>query len=231
MAEANVASKEIPPSPKKVLGGLFILVYIAGMAVYSVWFLITGGFNEPVTQLVSFFRETDISPRVFSWQYDVIVGFILLDLWMSIGSVVLIRVVTGKNPQMFFEKWKPLMSLRPSALLFKLLAGVSAEEIVFRWFPLAVLYPLWNTGLALWILVALSSALFAAIHIYNQEPKDRSIFFTLPQLLIGFVFSYIFLAYGFEAALAIHMLFDILLFILIKVSWEINPEAYAPKST
>jgi len=132
---------------------------------------------------------------------------------------------------MFFEKWKQMFSLKPLYLFYRLLGAVASEEIIFRWFPLAVLYPLWNTSLALWIIIFLSSVVFGLLHVSNQEPGQRNLAFTLPQILGGFVFSYIFLAYGFEGALAIHLLYDVLLFIPMKVMWECAPETFAKNST
>ena len=201
-----------------------------GIVAYSIWFLIDGGFHKPVTQLASFFKKTDISPQVFSWKWDTIVGFILLDLWVSIGAILLLIIVTRRSPKMFFEKRKRLLSLKPLRLFYSLLEGVAAEEIVFRWFPLAILFPLWGTNLALWIIIVLSSVIFGILHVSNQEPGQRNIAFTLPQILSGFVLSYLFLAYGFEAVLAIHLLFDALLLIAVKPVWECNPESFAKKS-
>lgn len=230
MTEASVVADKEKPSIKESIGGLFVLAYIVGIVAYSVWFLIDGGFHKPVTQLVSFFKKTYISPQVFSWEWDTIVGFILLNLWASIGAILLMIIATRRNPKLFFEKWKQMLSSKPLRLFYRLLAAVAAEEIVFRWFPLAILYPLWGTNIALWIIVALSSVIFGLLHVLNQKPGQRNIAFTLPQILCGFVFSYLFLAYGFEAVLAIHLLFDVLLLIALKIMWECNPEVFAEKS-
>lgn len=192
MTDTGTLPDEKETSLKQVFGGLFVLGYALFILVFSVWLLVSGGFNEPVMRLLLFFSETNIEPQ--SWSWSAITGFALLKLCLAIGLMFLLHVVLRKKPEMFLEKWSKLLDANSLTLSYKVLGDVSAEEIIFRWLPLAVLYPIWGTNFALWTIVILSSVAFAVLHVSNQEPGNRNPIFTLPQFISGLIFSYLFLA-------------------------------------
>ncbi len=209
-------------NPRKAIAGLWISFSIISIVGFSVWFLFSGGFSEPWQQLSSFVGKTEIIPQNLSC--GVAVGFVLLDLWLCIGIVFLLALITRKKPKMFLERWKKLLDLPLLLLFYRLLGGVAAEEIVFRWFPLAVLFPLWGTNSILWVVIIVSSLTFGLPHVFNQEPKNRKIIFVLPQIMGGVILSYIFLAFGLGEAIAIHLLFDVILLTILWVAYRVYPQ-------
>lgn len=207
---------------RKALAGSFLFFYFVALFAFSIWFLSRGGFNEPWQQLYSFLIETKIKPQGLS--RDIIIGFVLLEFYLSIGVVLFSSLIFRVTPKIYFEKWRKFLDLKFLSLFYNLLGGVSAEEIIFRWFPLVVLFPMWDTKLALWIIIVTSSIIFGLFHIYNQAPEDRKMAFVAPQVIGGIILSYIFLAFGFWGALAIHLVFDIILLLPLKVAYNIYPD-------
>jgi len=114
------------------------------------------------------------------------------------------------------------------SLFYTLTAFVTAEEIFFRWIPLAILWPmLGKTQVNLWILIIASSAIFGAWHVANQAPgDDRKVIDTLPQMIGGVFLSYIFLAFGFLGAVLIHLSFDIALSVWGWLYYRYDPDGF-----
>lgn len=200
---------------------LWILFYALFILSFSIWFLSNGGFREPWRQLFSFFKTGEIiSQNLSLGQWDIVAGFVLFNLWLSIVIVIFCSLFWSPRPEIQPEK--PLLDLSPLVLFFKLLGGVTAEEIVFRWFPLAVLLPLWGTATGLWVLIITSSLIFGFLHVYNQNSKNRRLIFTLPQIIGGITLSYIFLAFGFTGAVMTHLAFNVILIFPFWVAHRID---------
>ena len=209
---------------------LFIFFYFMIFLIFFVWFSINGGFNEPWRQLISFLAKGEVSTQNLSWQTkDTIIGFVLLNLGLSVIVVVLLSLIFGKGPMIYFEKWKRFLDLKMPVLLYDLLGGVAAEEIVFRWFPLVVLLPLWNTSLALWTIILGSSIIFGLLHIFNYKPGQRKgyWYWCTPQILSGVIDSYILLSYSFWGALFAHLIFDVLVIVPLKIAHNVDPQLLA----
>lgn len=208
---------------KKILGSLFLIFYITIFILFSLLLAITKGFNEPVGQLFHFFTTgtIDTANKTFSWgNWWFVAGFVVLNFWIAVLIGLFIRFVLQKKADILFEKFEALFKQRPIKFIYNLTAIVVVEEIFFRWVPLGVLYPLWGTDTALWTLIIGSSLLFGFLHINNQEPGQKNFLFTLPQIMGGFVLSYLFLAFGFEAAVVTHFLFNLIIFVFIKIIYD-----------
>jgi len=217
---------------RKAIAGFWFFLSISIFVGFSIWFLLNGGFHEPWQQLVSFIRETEIKPQTPFWEvWNIVFGFVLLDFWLSMGIVLLLVLVIRRKPTPFFEKWKRLLNLPLLPLFYNLLGGVAAEEIVFRWFPLAILFPRWDTNSALWIVIIVSSLIFGLLHVFNQKPGERKLIFILPQIMSGVIFSYIFLSYGLGGAIAVHLIFDALFVTFVWVGYRIYPQFFTEQQT
>lgn len=211
-------------SGKTVAGLLYLLGVISFMG-FSLWFIFSGGLDEPVRQILYFLKETKIESQNISWGIcDIIIGFVLLDLLVSLVITFLLGLIMRKEPEMYLKKWEKLLDLPLSPFYYRLLGGVAGEEIIFRWFPLAVIFPIWGTNLALWIIIVLSSLVFGIWHITNQKSGGRMIIFTLPQIIGGITYSYLFLAFGFAGAMIIHFIFDAVLFTFLWAGHRISKD-------
>jgi len=209
---------------RKALVGLFFTFYLLAFFIFSIWFLIGGGFEEPCLQLYSFLTKTQISSQSLS--LEIVIGFTLLIFYLCLGLILSLFLIFRVTPKIYLKRWGRFFDLKFPLFFYTLLGKVSAEEIVFRWFPLAVLFPLWNTKLALWIIILSSSTIFGLGHIYNQPPRERKVIFVTPQVMGGVILSYVFLAFGFWGTLAVHLVFNTILLFPLKVSYDLYPDIF-----
>lgn len=210
--------------------GPWILFNIIIFISVSFWFLMSGRFARIWGELYLFFRKSDIKTQVLSWKnWDIVTAFALFDIWLSIGIVIFLVLIFRKLPEFDIEKLKQILDLSFPHLGYRLLEGVAGEEIVFRLLPLGVCYNIWSSNFGLWIIVILSSLIFALLHTFNQVQKDRKIVFVLPQFLSGILLSYIFLAFGFWGAVSVHFLINILPFNLLWTANRIDLSLFQSK--
>lgn len=204
---------------------LVALFYFLALGCFGIWFYLNGGLNEPWRQLTTFFGETKITTQNLSWQTrDIIIGFVFLDLGLSTIAIIILSLIFKKQPKIFFEKWKRFFSPKMPRLFYNLLGGVAAEEIVFRCFPLMILFPIWNTRLTLWIIIIGSSIAFAIAHLSNYQPGERKLYICLPQFISGIIYSYVLLAFGFWGVFAVHLIYDVLIIFPLKIAYSIDPQ-------
>lgn len=211
---------------KRAMAGIFVLLSIIAFISFSIWFLVNGGFQEPWQQLFSFIKDTEIKPQPPFWKvWNIVFGFVLLDFWLSIVIILFLHLITRKKLDSNLGAWKRLLDLPPLLLFYRLLGMVAAEEIVFRWFPFAILFPIWGTNFALWVVIIVSSFIFGLLHVFNQKPGERNIIYTFTQMTGGVILSYIFLAFDLAGAIAVHLIFDAILIVFIFVLYRIYPES------
>lgn len=209
---------------RETIAILVALFYFLALGCLGIWFYLNGGLNEPWWQLMTFLGESKITSQNLSWQTkDIIVGFVFLDLGLSIIVVAILSLIFKKIPKICSKKWKRFLSLKMPLLFYNLLKGVAAEEIVFRCFPLMILFPIWNTKLTLWIIIIGSSIAFAAAHLSNYQLDERKLYICLPQFISGIIYSYILLAFGFWGVFFTHLIIDIFLIFPLKIAYSIDP--------
>ena len=203
---------------RSALAGLFLMIAICCFIVLSAWLLIKGSLQESASQILLFFQGAQTEEKTFSFEaWDLVLGFVLLNIWLSVFIGGLTRLITKNKIDNFRSpKIQAFLKLSFLRMNHKLISGVAGEEIVCRWFPLQLLYSIWETKLTLWILIVVNSLIFGYIHIFNWEAKDRKLFLVIPQTAGGFILSYIFLFYGFQGATIVHLIEDIM---LIYVAW------------
>ncbi|KKS37244.1 MAG: hypothetical protein UV01_C0012G0031 [Parcubacteria group bacterium GW2011_GWA2_42_14] len=119
---------------------------------------------------------------LFSGVSDDIIG-------LAIGSPKRKKVLDDIHKYSFFK----------TLLIFVFTAA--SEELIFRGFFLGVL-PRW-TGIQFYILLLISNAVFAYLHIFNYKGTGRAVKF-IPLFLTSFVFAYVFLKFGLIACFLVH---------------------------
>jgi hypothetical protein len=99
----------------------------------------------------------------------------------------------------------------------KIIAVIAVEELFARALFLG-LFGMWFQGeVATYVLFLLGNGLWALVHLTNFKKKeDRKIWLVLPQFIGGIILSVVFLAYGFLAALLVHIAFDMVIFSMHK---------------
>lgn len=211
---------------QKGLVALFFLFWILFVFALSLVVVFSGGLFEAL-QILSRVSKGDSETQVLAWQnWEAIGGFVFLLLWGSAALIIVLWKIVGVFPKLFLKRWLPLLKDRPPRLFLRILASVMSEEVVFRWFPFAVLYPLWNSNTGLWMLVLLSSVIFGIMHLGNQDPKDRKILFVVPQIFGGIVLSGVFLTFGFAGAVAVHLILNLLLITYVKTAFTLVPTLF-----
>lgn len=207
-ARQPVASNDT--NAKQTSASVFTTLYMLFFIALSIWLGVRGMFNKPIRQLVHFFTTgtIDTADETFSWNnWKFVAGFIVLKIW---ASVLLFYIAwrIAKKPYVQAKK----DDTRIVAFVYELAYVATIEELCFRWFPLGVLYPLFGaTGAALRIFVVGSSVLFGHIHLDNQKAGHKNVIFLLPQTVGGFMYSYLFLAFGLRASLVVHFMFGLIL--------------------
>jgi hypothetical protein len=205
--------------------------YLA-MLGYLIFVFVSGRWHEPVRQILSFLKGDLIAHQKFSFNsLPLLMDFVFVDFALCFLAIVVLVVIFRRLPRVEFIKFKNLLTLPPWWLLFWVLGIVAAEEIVFRWFPLVIIASLLHGGIAFWGVFYASAGLFALVHILNQKPeaRNRNIFFALPQFLGGIVLGYIFLSFGFGAALFVHFVFDLILLLPINLAYHMEGEEILEK--
>lgn len=113
-----------------------------------------------------------------------------------------------------FLKTSPLMLF----LILFIMSGL--EELVFR-VGLIGLPVHFFGGLTFWFLFSTIS--FALVHISNFKGSNNRLSRVIPHLIIGSIFAYVFLTYGFLAAWGIHFFYNLFLVLLVKFSLHFVP--------
>lgn len=198
--------------------------YLVVSVAFTIWFLFTANIVEPWRQISHFLKTGEIIVQNFSW--EMARGFVSLDLYLSVAIMIFLMLIVRKKTRSFLEKWRKLLDLSPWLLFYDVVGKVAAEEIFFRWFPLAVLLPLWQTPATMWVLIILSSLIFGALHVLNQMPGERKVIFTIPQFVGGILYCYIFLSFGFLGVMMVHLIFDLLLFSILWSTYRLNKNAF-----
>jgi len=210
---------------KNAWAGVLLVFYLAAFIAFSAWFLFSGGINEPARQVFYFLKMGQVESQTLS--ISMVFGFVLLDLLLSVFVAIFLRILTGISSKTLLNIWKKLLNMPAHLFFYNLTAFVAAEEIFFRWLPLAVLWPmLGKTQVNLWILIIVSSVIFGVLHIGNQAPDDRKVVYTLPQIIGGIFLSYIFLAFGFLGAVLIHLSINVALLVLVWLYYRYDHNGF-----
>ncbi|MBI2450572.1 MAG: CPBP family intramembrane metalloprotease [Candidatus Nealsonbacteria bacterium] len=197
------------------------LLYVVVLSGFSIWFFLTGGLNEPTSQLISFFKETRVNRQSISLaNLNVLIGFVFINYCVSFAAIIFASIIKKRGPKM--QPIDASLKLPFWLMNFILLGVVTMEEVIFRWLPLGFLLPIFDTRSALWILIIVSSLAFGLVHIGNQKLYRKSIIFTLPQMLGGIILCYVFLAFGFLGALLVHFIFNAILFIPLWLAYRVD---------
>jgi membrane protease YdiL (CAAX protease family) len=132
----------------------------------------------------------------------IIVGIIAVTIWKVIADVVAVTVGKPKlNEAMNKFQNMPLI-----ALLFVLAITVIAEEVVFRGLFLWAMPKVFQGDTALYILVILSSFLFATLHIFNYKKAGGYLYLTkiIPFFVEALLLAFVFLKFGLFGAFLVH---------------------------
>lgn len=212
-------------SARQTLGAFWIVIWIGSFIALSLWYSLNGDFYEVWRRLFLFFRETEIMPHTLWGNRDILMGFILFDLWIGIGIGCLLAIIIRPSHDTDLS-W---LNLSFPSLLCRLVFGAAGEEILFRFLPFVFFFyvvgliPSLGTNLSLWAVILSSSAIFAFVHIFNQKTENRKIILVLPQFVGGILLSYIFLSFGLFGSIIVHFAFNFYLLIGPWVGERIRP--------
>ena len=203
--------------------GIYVWAWIGALIGFSIWFGVTGKFSEPIQQLYTFWATGGIKHQDLAWgAWKLVAGFALLILWVSVG-IALISLLVGKRMPQMSPGYERLFNLSLYSFGNRLLGTVFVEELLYRWFPIAIVFSLFSTDAMLKIIVVITSFAFAARHISNVRFEKRLIPFFLAQFFAGTILSYVFLALEFSGALTVHLVFDLPLVALEYGARKISP--------
>ena len=132
----------------------------------------------------------------------IVVGVIAVTIFGTIDDII---AVTIGKPKLVEEMTKFLNM--PLILLLVTFAIVSLiEEIVFRGLFLWIMPMAFQSSMALYILVILSSFLFAAMHIFNYRKSGGCLYLVkgIPFFVEALLFAFVFLKFGLLGAFIVH---------------------------
>lgn len=190
------------PNKFKALKRLVSVVTISSLAVFAI---LSGGFLDASKQFVGFLLGHSFYGHAFG--FKTILGFVVLNLLVCVIASLLIYFLTGRvaDSDKIQDLIKKLSKQSFVRIAWTIFVRAGIEELIFRMLPLTVLYGLFG-GSNLWLFVIGSSVTFGVIHKSNFN-KGR-IIDTLPQMFGGFLYAYIYLAFGLPASILIHSLFN-----------------------
>lgn len=209
---------------RNTLGLAYGTVCIAAVIAFNIWFLVFGEIADPVQQLYTFWKTGEISDQKLSWTaWKLIAGFALLMLWTSMSVAAVSFLIVRRMPRMT-SGYERIFNLSPYWFGTRVLGNVFVEELLYRWLPLSILFPLLDTDAMLKVIIVISSVAFAARHIINVTFEKRTIPFLLAQFVLGIILSYVFLALEFSGALTVHLIFDLPLLVLVYGVRNMSPD-------
>lgn len=199
-----------------------VIFWMFGVVGISAWVLYTGGFTELFHHIGRFITNPSIKNDLPGWETTILLSkLLLLNIWTSIIVLFSIAILFKKTfaGELNREIIGTLAKKNFLRFFLALLGPASVEEFIFRWFPLAVLFPAIHNERMLWPFIIGSSAIFALAHIPNHKKLSRClrrIPLTTTQFIGGLTLSYIFLVYGFASAILFHTFFN---FIFLFPVW------------
>lgn len=162
----------------------------------SVWDFLTGhvasvpdGSTEPVAHVV-----------------QVMLPLLAADLVISASLVLLFRRRYPETPVT-----DPLVIGGATMLM-----SLAAEEIFARLLFLGILTQVFHGTLAFYILFLLGNSIWALLHLVNFKKASFNPMLVLPQFVGGLLLGYLFVRYGFWVTFWCHVVFDALVFSVMK---------------
>ncbi len=145
---------------------------------------------------------------------------VTIDITISIIGIVFINNKLGhrKGPNILDKRLN--VNQQPKNVFKELFLLVVIEEAFARYLFLGILTQIsfFSGTIGFYILLLVGNGIWAWIHIYNfQEKEDQQIIRILPQFLGGIFLSYVFVKYGFMAAVLTHFIGNGIIYSLTKV--------------
>jgi hypothetical protein len=144
-----------------------------------------------------------------------ILAVVTIELPLSLSTIFFMNKVSGGH-----HVGAIFQELRPDKHFFRFFVLVFFEELYARWLFLGLLsqIPFLNNTFGFYLLFLIGNGTWALIHLKNyKKEKDRTLDKIMPQFLAGIFFSYVFVKYGFVAAVLTHFASNAILFATAKV--------------
>ncbi len=209
----------------QTIAGLVIIVWMLALTVFLLWAWVFAGAGSWIIDVwQGTIGGSTVTDEGFGHKKIIpLLGFVGAELLVTLGTLPLILLIVGKSG-FIHPVFRKLLAEPWLRFKFALLGMVLREEVVFRWFPLAVLIVILPAAqVTLTILIVVSSIVFALVHLTNHEPERRHPIVVLPQLIGGFFLAYAFLRWGFAGAVFAHYSFNFLILVGIKAAYNIHP--------
>jgi hypothetical protein len=136
---------------------------------------------------------------------------VVLDVPIAISSSLGVQAWYGKTKSHAMRK--VFLDMKEGNHFFTFFIAVLLEEMFARLLFVGWLPKLLPGPVMFYILMILGNALWALIHLVNfKNQADKKILRVLPQFLGGFFLAYVFVKFGFFAAVLAHFAFNAVLF-------------------